>query len=88
MGKPQIQELFDVSFDFCLDDFIIFIHIRHGQNLSMIVCLVYLNWLNASSFQRFFERSFQRSPTSTLLSRLKQAAEAGRSGQLFRALDV
>lgn len=55
----------------------------------LFVWLLELNdWLNASSFQRFFERSFQRSPTSTLLSRLKQAAEAGRSGQLFRALDV
>lgn len=55
----------------------------------LFVWLLELNdWLNASSFQRFFERSFQRSPTSTLLSRLKQAAEAGRSGQLFRALDM
>ena len=53
----------------------------------MIVCLVtWIEWLVEREFlSAFFS---QRSPTSTLLSRLKQAAEAGRSGQLFRALDV
>lgn len=55
VGKPQIQELFDVSFDFCLDDFIIFIHIRHGQNLSMIVCLVtWIEWLVEREFLSAF----------------------------------